>query len=68
MIGSSRSVRRASRLPSNQLRRNVTVVPRARLAKLARGEPRIFTAIDGMRAPFYSHTLHKIVSLWDNSN
>jgi hypothetical protein len=34
----------------------------------ALGEPRIFTAIDGMRAPFYSHMLHKIVSLWDNSN
>jgi hypothetical protein len=43
-------------------------VPRARFAKLARGEPRNFTAIDGMRAPFYSHMLHKIVSFWDNSN
>jgi hypothetical protein len=43
-------------------------MPRARLAKLARGGPRTFTAIDGMRAPFYSHMLHKIVSHWDLIN
>jgi hypothetical protein len=62
MIGSCRSDPTRSRLAQQPTPTTPTSV-RVPRASLALGGPRIFTAIDGMRAPFYSHVVQNCQSL-----